>query len=520
MKSDHSSSRTLRLRLLAAMITSLLVVLAICAALFNTTYQQAIKVVLEHSEQLAFNTSYNLSHSYCQALYAHLTDLVNGFCSQTVTEINAYKIQFNSTEDLAGYAAMHSGEYYYDMVFGNESVFFVYDGTELKSYRFDTSVREYGGSSVINADQEMEKALTTLTKHMHYSENAPYYEDYTDFMSYLHEFRTEPCGYYMIEDEGCLICWNNLQNFGGPDLCVGSLIDNSNAWLTVATGLADEESADLITDMESLFRKNLYIMLAAAGGILLFFILMSVILSKKIADPVVYEHNMLIQLNEMKTAFLSNVSHELKTPLAAMSGYAQNAELELIKGGDAPKIQEQLKRISSEANRMALMVTQVLDVTRIEEGRMVLDMAPCDLEAIVRETAETYFAVLNKNNNRLALRIPLDIPQVKGDSSRLQRVFVNLISNAMKHTHDGVILVKAEQEGDQIKVMVKDNGSGISPEDMPHIWERYYMGSHAETGTGLGLFICKFIIESHGGKIWAESEPGQGTTFQFTLPVA
>ena len=108
---------------------------------------------------------------------------------------------------------------------------------------------------------------------------------------------------------------------------------------------------------------------------------------------------------------------------------------------------------------------------------------------------------------------------MEADPSRLKRVFVNLISNALKHTYNGKILIKAETDEGFIKVAVKDTGSGISPEDMPHIWERYYKGKHSETGTGLGLFICKFIIESHGGKIWAESEVGKGTEFIFTLPL-
>ncbi len=146
-----------------------------------------------------------------------------------------------------------------------------------------------------------------------------------------------PGGMYTIDGDGCLISWNNLRNYGCEDLCVGMLMDGANGWLSLAADIADEESADLISDMESLFRKNLYIMLASAGGILLLFIALSVILSKKIADPVVSEHTMLVQLNEMKTAFLSNVSHELKTPLAAMSGYAQNAGLELESDGDKTK---------------------------------------------------------------------------------------------------------------------------------------------------------------------------------------
>lgn len=204
-----------------------------------------------------------------------------------------------------------------------------------------------------------------------------------------------------------------------------------------------------------------------------------------------------------------------------MSGYAQNAELELDSGADPEAVREKLKRISSEANRMALMVTQILDATRIEEGRMVLEYSPCEMDGLVREVIETYFAVLNKNNNRLVLRIPIDLPPVQADSSRLKRVFVNLISNALKHTKNGTILLKAEDGDDGfVTVTVKDTGSGISEEDMPHIWERYYKGKHSETGTGLGLFICKFIVESHGGKIWAQSTVGEGTSFMFTLPKA
>lgn len=154
------------------------------------------------------------------------------------------------------------------------------------------------------------------------------------------------------------------------------------------------------------------------------------------------------------------------------------------------------------------MTVRVVESTRIEEGRLV------------RETVETYFAVLNKNNNRLAIRIPLELPEVTADSARMQRVFVNLISYSLKHTHNGTILIKAEEEDGGIKVTVKDTGCGISEEDLPHIWERYYKGKHSETGTGLGLFICKFIVESHGGKIWVESEVGKGTSFMFTLPVS
>ncbi|MBR5371946.1 MAG: HAMP domain-containing histidine kinase [Oscillospiraceae bacterium] len=277
----------------------------------------------------------------------------------------------------------------------------------------------------------------------------------------------------------------------------------------------------------NVFRRAMMTMAAVALGILLLILLYTQRIARHVADPIELERlraqrekEALEETNRMKTTFLSDVSHELKTPLAAMSGYAQNAETDVMNNSAPAFIQEKLRRISSEANRMALMVTQILDATRIEEGRMVLECAPCEVDALVRQTAETYFAVLNKNNNRLAVRIPVDLPKIYADSSRLQRVFVNLISNAMKHTHNGIIVVKAEQEDDMVRITVKDTGNGISPEDLPHIWERYYKGKHSETGTGLGLFITRFIVQSHGGTIDVESEIGKGTAFSFTIPCA
>ena len=126
--------------------------------------------------------------------------------------------------------------------------------------------------------------------------------------------------------------------------------------------------------------------------------------------------------------------------------------------------------------------------------------------------------MLNKNNNRIAVRIPLDLPKVFADPTRLQRVLVCLIANALKYTHNGIIIIRAAEENGFIKVTVQDSGCGISPEEMPHIWERYYNGNVSQTGTRLGLFVCKNIIELHGGTIYAESEIGKGTSFVFTLP--
>ena len=288
--------------------------------------------------------------------------------------------------------------------------------------------------------------------------------------------KNENTGCFCAKGEGYIIAWDKMwcENPFNKEICVGLLWQNTNSIVAPIKEHASQKTDELLLNLDNVFKKYIYIMIASVIGTFLLFALISVIISKKLSDPIVSEHDMLVQVNEMKTTFLSDASHELKTPLAAMSGYAQNAEMELANGGNTVLIQEKLKRISSESNRMALMVTQILDATRIEEGRMVLERTPCDIESLVRETIETYFAVLNKNNNRLALRIPVELPKVNADSSRLQRVFVNLISNALKHTKNGTILIKAEEDGNFRKVTVKDTGSGISEEDMPHIWERYY----------------------------------------------
>lgn len=415
---------------------------------------------------------------------------------------------------------------------------------------------------------ELNDILDIYYSTMHIDYNAPYYSDIILF--YYNDLYYSPSGLSQEETEDLLtMLYKNehreseVGSAGYPDgitwvmesLMDYSLIQNGDTITTIGINTVDffdaplkicviqnqsdngqialfsEEFIDKYADKAgranvSALKKAVLIVSAFLMAIILICLIYTRKIAGYIADPIELEQiraqqekEALEEASRMKTAFLSDASHELKTPLAAMSGYAQNAEMELANGGDTAAVQEKLKRISSEANRMALMVTQILDATRIEEGRMVLELAPCDLDGLVRETVETYFAVLNKNNNKLALRIPLELPQVKADSSRLQRVFVNLVSNALKHTKSGTILIKAEEEENFIKVTVKDTGSGISEEDMPHIWERYYKGKHSETGTGLGLFICKFIIESHGGKIWAESEVGKGTSFMFTLPV-
>ncbi|SEK57103.1 sensor histidine kinase [Ruminococcus albus] len=505
MKKEISKSHSLKRRLLIALITCLLTVMIICTALFEAVYRRTTDTVDDHFGKLTDIAYDEVTDTLCADDLECMRGILNCYCREMSYEMNQ-GFGGVTEDDISTYLATRAGSYF-DDIYITKDIFFVIDNDGI------TAVDLFDGRHGTDADTVVKNAFETFEKTECDDLDGLSFEEYLLSNKDLADAR------YTKEGDGYIIVWKNMSEFSGHSQCVGLLSNACVHWKGQMKSASDMEIGELHDNMDLLFRKYTIVMLSAVGGVLVLFIIIAAVLSKKLSDPVVSEHDMLVEINEMKTTFLSDASHELKTPLAAMSGYAQNAEYDL-ENGSTDAVKEKLKRISSEANRMALMVTQILDATRIEEGRLVLDPSPCDLDALVRETVETYFVVLNKNNNRLALRIPLDLPKVQADSARMQRVFVNLISNSLKHTHNGTILIRAEEEGSEIKVTVKDTGCGISEEDLPHIWERYYKGKHSETGTGLGLFICRFIVESHGGKIWVESEVGKGTSFMLTLPVS
>ncbi|MFA9379244.1 MAG: ATP-binding protein [Lachnotalea sp.] len=242
------------------------------------------------------------------------------------------------------------------------------------------------------------------------------------------------------------------------------------------------------------------------------------------------EHRQLVEneglekINQMKTEFLGNVSHELKTPLMVVSGYAQNV-IRMAEGAqqpDAENIIHKMKLITSETERLSILVRQLLDVTRMEEGRMVIDKTPCYVDEIIYEAVETHFPILNKNDNKLEIRIEGNIPIIQADHGRILQIIVNLIANASRYTRKGNIIVSAVQEDNNVVIRVKDTGQGISSERLLEIFERY-SNKVSENGsvveTGLGLPICKYIVEEHGGSIQVESKEEEGTTVSFTLPI-
>ena len=237
------------------------------------------------------------------------------------------------------------------------------------------------------------------------------------------------------------------------------------------------------------------------------------------------ENAALEQINRLKTEFLGNVSHELKTPLTVVSGYAQSVRRQLQSGkADSERMSRSMKLISSEAERLAMMVSQVLDAARIEEGCMFIDRKPCRADEIIHAAVNTHYPILNKNQNQLDIRIDGDLPEILADPARISQVVVNLISNAVRFTANGRITVSAKTEGWYVTVSVSDTGKGISPARLPFIFDRYNNNQKSvggqDTGTGLGLYICKYIMDVHGGTITVESAEGKGTTVRFTVPIA
>jgi signal transduction histidine kinase len=232
----------------------------------------------------------------------------------------------------------------------------------------------------------------------------------------------------------------------------------------------------------------------------------------------------LLELDKLKSNFLGIATHELKTPLSVVSGY-----LDSLRDGFAGDLNESQKSVVGEAlgscYRMEALISDMLDLTKIEAGKMPMDFGEYSLLKLTRKVTTQMAPLIGKKG--LSLTVVEDNMDVvvRCDEDRIVQVFVNLLGNAIKFTpENGMITVSAVPDScpDTIRVSISDSGIGISEEDLPHIFEEFaQVGPPGkEEGTGLGLTICKRIIEAHDGRIWAESEEGKGTTFSFTLPLS
>jgi signal transduction histidine kinase len=238
------------------------------------------------------------------------------------------------------------------------------------------------------------------------------------------------------------------------------------------------------------------------------------------------QKEVLMEIDRHKTEFLGNLSHELKTPLTVVSGYAQDSR-SVIRSSDGQAalsaVDSNMKIITAEVDRLALMVSQLLDMTAIDEGRMELHRTLLSPIELVQDTLNTYYPMFASHGNTISFQREGKLSSLLCDGERIRQVLINLLSNAARHTRNGNITVTVSQGKDAVGFTVADDGDGISPEILPHIFDRYRRdesktGDGRNTGTGLGLYIGKYIVEAHGGTIMAESGQGCGTTVRFTLP--
>ncbi len=247
--------------------------------------------------------------------------------------------------------------------------------------------------------------------------------------------------------------------------------------------------------------------------------------AKEATQHLELQNSMLDRANRMKTEFLGNISHELKTPLTVIANYAELSRLRTEKSPSADSyIIRNMQLISSETERVSLMVSQLLDISRIEDTDIAWNFSEHDVATLITKTITNYFPVLNKNHNKIEASIAEQLPMIYADEERIIQVLVNLIVNAIRFTKNGTITVGAVLADNEhaVEIYVKDTGTGISEEQLEHLFERFYTNSNDDrhsSGTGLGLYICKSIIESHNGMIHVKSEKNKGTIVTCTIPI-
>ena len=227
------------------------------------------------------------------------------------------------------------------------------------------------------------------------------------------------------------------------------------------------------------------------------------------------------RLETIRRDFVSNLSHELRTPLASLKALTETLREGALE--DPKAATRFLGRIETEVDALTQMAGELLELTRIESGQLQFEFKSIPAGGILLSAAERMRAQAERAGVVLRLGTPQEMTEVRADPTRLEQVLVNLIHNAIKFTQpSGEVVLSAQAEKGFVRFSVKDTGAGIPAEDLERIFERFYKVDHARSsgGTGLGLSIARHIVEAHGGKIWAESVEGRGSTFHFTIPIA
>ena len=241
----------------------------------------------------------------------------------------------------------------------------------------------------------------------------------------------------------------------------------------------------------------------------------------RLFDEIQEKSRQLAEASQHKSQFLANMSHELRTPLNAILGYTELL-IDEVYGKTPEKIQDVLQRIDSNGRHLLGLINDVLDLSKIEAGQLILALGDYSLKNVVHTVFSAVEPLAKEKRIAFNVEVPPDLPPGYGDERRLTQVVLNLVGNAIKFTDAGEVVIKAAKVNGSFKVTVRDSGPGISEADRAKLFQEFQQADNSITrkkgGTGLGLAISKRIIELHGGKIWVESALGRGSTFSFTLP--
>jgi GAF domain-containing protein len=242
----------------------------------------------------------------------------------------------------------------------------------------------------------------------------------------------------------------------------------------------------------------------------------------RLFDEIHDKSRQLAEASQHKSQFLANMSHELRTPLNAILGYTE-LMADGAYGEPSEKMLGILKRLEANGKHLLGLINDVLDLSKIEAGQLVLELSDYCIQDIAQTVRSTLEPLAADKKLGFKVEVAPQLPPGHGDGRRLTQVLINLVGNAIKFTDAGEVAIKAEAKNGSFHVSVRDTGPGISSADQARLFQEFQQADNAITkkkgGTGLGLAISKRIIEMHGGRIWVESQPGQGSTFTFTLPV-
>ncbi len=239
----------------------------------------------------------------------------------------------------------------------------------------------------------------------------------------------------------------------------------------------------------------------------------------ELCDAINYMASELGQADNMKNAFISSVSHELRTPLTAIRGWGETAKMSV--GNDDELVAKGLDVILTEADRLSGLVEDLLDFSRMQSGRLSVNVRLIHPTQVLREAVDMYVEIAKQQGIQMAFVCPETLPQVMGDPDRLKQVFINIIDNAVKYSNEGGhVLVDGHEEDGCIYVRVSDTGVGIPEQDIDRVKEKFFKSNTTVRGSGIGLAVADEIIKQHNGLLFLESKEGVGTTVTAVLPVA